>query len=226
MKKYVSLAAMLFVLSVCAAPLWAQMEGQVHGFAKDQSGKPIAGATVQIEDPSTGRKYTFKTNSKGDYSGIGVYLGTYKFTLTQNGNVVDEHANVPIAGGQDREVNFDLASERGAGPTEEQKKQMEQVQKQNEKIKGLNAQLTKAKELEGAGNFDEAITVLTQATQADPSQDLIWAYLGDAQRGAGAHATDAAAKSKYYQDAVTSYQKALAIKANLRSLHGPACRGL
>jgi tetratricopeptide (TPR) repeat protein len=78
---------------------------------------------------------------------------------------------------------------------------MEAAKKENDKIKGLNASLKQAKELEGAGNYDQAITLLQQATQIDPNQDLVWAYLGDAQRGA-----------KKYSDAVESYQKALAIK--------------
>jgi tetratricopeptide (TPR) repeat protein len=206
MKKYINLAAVLFVLSMCAAPLWAQMDGSVKGTAKDANGKPIVGATVVVYDSSTGRKYQFKTNSKGEYSGIGVYLGTYKFTLLQNGTEVDEHGNVPVAAGQERVVDFELAKDQGGGMTEEQKKQMEATEKQNEKIKGLNASLAQAKELEGAGNYDQAITVLQQASQTDPSQDLIWAYLGDAQRGA-----------KKYTDAIDSYQKALAIKPNVGS---------
>lgn len=206
MKKYINLAAVLFVLSMCAAPLWAQMEGSVKGTAKDASGKPIVGATVVVYDSSSGRKYQFKTNSKGEYSGIGVYIGTYKFTLMQNGNEIDEHNNVPIGGGQEREVNFEPAKDQGGGMSEEQKKQVESAQKQNEKIKGLNAALAQAKELEGAGNYDQAITVLQQAAQTDPNQDLIWAYLGDAQRG-----------GKKYADAVDSYKKALAIKPNTGS---------
>ena len=205
MKKYINLAAVLFVLSMCAAPLWAQMEGSVKGVATGADGKPIAGATVVVYDSSTGRKYQFKTNSKGEYSGIGVYIGTYKFTLMQNGNPLDEQSNVPIGGNQEREVNFDL-SRHQSGMTEQQKQQQEAVQKQNEKIKGLNASITQAKELEGAGNYDQAITVLQGAAQTDPNQDLIWAYLGDAQRGA-----------KKYTDAVDSYKKALAIKPNTGS---------
>ena len=68
--------------------------------------------------------------------------------------------------------------------TEEQRKKIEATQKENEKIKGLNATLKQAKELEGAGNYDQAITILQQATKVDPNQDLVWGYLGDAQRGA------------------------------------------
>ena len=67
---------------------------------------------------------------------------------------------------------------RRASSTEEQRKKIEATQKENEKIKGLNATLKQAKELEGQGNWDQAITILTQATTVDPNQDLVWAYLG------------------------------------------------
>ncbi len=88
-----------------------------------------------------------------------------------------------------------------AAANPEQQKKVEEAQKQNEKIKGLNATLKQAKDLESAGNYDQAIAILQPAAQSAPEQDLVWAYLGDAQRGA-----------KKYSDAVESYQKALAIK--------------
>jgi len=203
MKKYVNLAGLIFAICMCAAPLWAQLQGSVKGVAKDQEGKPIEGATVQIVSAETGRKFELKTNAKGEYASIGIPNGTYKFSLLQNGNLVDEIQNVPVKPSEERVVNFDLAKDLAGGGkmTEEQKKKMEVSQKQSEKIKGLNASLKQAKELEGAGNYDQAITVLQQATQTDPTQHLIWAYLGDAQRGA-----------KKYPDAIESYQKALAIK--------------
>lgn len=209
MKKYINLAAMLFLLSMCAAPLWAQAEGAVKGVCTDRDGKPIAGATVLMYDASTGRKYQVKTNAKGEYNSIGIYAGTYKFTLLQNGNPIDEHNNVPIYAGQEQVVPFDLAKDIGGGMSEEQRKKAEEAQKQNEKIKGLNSTLAQAKELEAAGNYDQAVTILQQATQVDPNQDLVWAYLGDAQRGA-----------KKYTDAIDSYQKALAIKPTSASYMG------
>ncbi|HZP22407.1 MAG TPA: tetratricopeptide repeat protein [Terriglobales bacterium] len=219
MKKYIPVAAVLFAISLCAAPLWAQMEGSVRGVVKDQSGKPMAGAVVQLYDAQTGRKYEVKTNNKGEYRSIGIYLGTYKVTLLVNGNVVDEHNNVPIAPEQEQVVDFDESKNASGGLTPEQQAKIEAQKKNAEKIKGLNASLTQAKELEGAGNYDQAITLLTQATQIDPSQDLIWGYLGDAQRGAAAHAADAQAKTKAYQDSIESYQKALAIKPTSAPYH-------
>jgi tetratricopeptide (TPR) repeat protein len=209
MKKCMKLAAVLFLATVCAAPLWAQLEGSVKGVATGQDGKPIVGATVQLYDAQTGRKYELKTNSKGEYSSIGIAIGTYKFTLLQNGNPIDEHNNVPVEGGGERVVPFDLTKDRPTGAVSaEQQKKVEAAQKENEKIKGLNASLKQAKELEGAGNFDQAITILQAASQVDPNQDLVWAYLGDAQRGA-----------KKYTDAVDSYQKALALKPTSGSYH-------
>jgi tetratricopeptide (TPR) repeat protein len=202
MKKYINLAGMLFLIAVCSAPLWAQMEGSIRGDCKDQNGKPLANAQVILNDVGTGRKYTIKCNN-GEYRSIGIYIGTYKATLMVNGNPVDEQNGVPIYAGQEQVAPFDLSKNKTAGPTPEQRAAAEAAQKTNEKIKNLNGVLKQAKDLEGQGNYDQAITMLQQASQSAPEQDLIWAYLGDAQRGA-----------KKYPDAVESYQKALAIKPN------------
>ena len=203
MKKYINLAGILLVIGMSVVTLWAQMDGSIRGVVTDQAGKPIAGATIQLYDAQTGRRYEVKTNDKGEYRSIGIYLGTYKATLLVNGKPVDEHNNVPIYAEQEQEVPFDLAKDLGSptGPTDEQKQKAAEQQKQSDKIKGLNASIQQAKTLEASGNYDQAITILQQATQVDPNQDLVWGYLGDAQRGA-----------KKYADAAESYQKALALK--------------
>src|SRR5271156_6648995 len=113
MKKYINLAGVLLVIAMSAVSLWAQ-DGSVKGVATDQAGKPIVGATVVILDVQTGRKYQLKTNAKGEYFSIGIAIGTYKFSLMQNGTSIDEHNNVPIEGGAERIVPFDLAKDLGA----------------------------------------------------------------------------------------------------------------
>ena len=40
------------------------------------------------------------------------------------------------------------------------------------------------------GDFETAVTTLNEATQIDPSRDLLWARLGDANLGAGPKQTD------------------------------------
>ena len=200
MKKYFTFAAMLAFAVMCAAPAWAQLDGSIRGTVKGQDGKPLAGATIQMYEPTNGRKYSTTTNGKGEYSLGTVYAGTYKMTLVVKGNPIDEKNNVGLGAGQTQVVDWD-ESGRSSAISPEQQAKIDAANKENEKIKGLNETLKQAKELEGQGNYDQAVTILQQATQVDPNQDLVWAYLGDAQRGA-----------KKYNDAVESYQKALAIK--------------
>jgi tetratricopeptide (TPR) repeat protein len=211
MKKHISLVLWLVLLvAICTPPVWAQLTATVRGVAKDEKGKPIEGATVQIVNGENGRKIDLKTSSKGEYSSIGVGPGTYTFSLIKDGQVIDLVNQVPVAPGDDRVVNFDLAKDRAqTAVSEEQKKKIAEAQKHNEKIKGLNAQLAEAKQLETAGNYDQAIAVLQQATQVDPNQDIIWANLGEAQRG-----------GKKYPEAIESYQKAIALKPANGPYHG------
>jgi tetratricopeptide (TPR) repeat protein len=208
MKKHISLVMLLaLLLGMSAMPLWGQQTGAIKGTVKDQNGKPLDGATVELIDPETGRKYDLKTNAKGEYSSIGIALGTYDVSLLKDGKTLDKVSKVPVIPGEEAKV-VNLSAQQSAGMSEEQKKKVEEVQKHNEKVKTLNASLAQAKQLEGAGNYEEAITVLQQATQVDPTQDLVWFSLGDAQRGA-----------KKYPEAIESYQKAIAIKSTVGAYH-------
>ncbi len=203
MKKHISLVILLtFLVTLCTAPVWAQFTGTVKGVAKDQSGQPIEGATVELQNVDNGRKVNLKTNAKGEYFSIGVAPGNYKFSLIKDGKVIDFFDRVPVNAGDERVIDFDLAKDRGKPVmSEEQQKKIAEAQKQNEKVKGLNAKLAEAKQLETAGNYDQAIAILQEASQADPNQDVIWANLGAAQHGA-----------KKYPEAIESYQKAIALK--------------
>ena len=209
MRKYMRQVMMLVVVLVFAAlPLVAQMTG-IKGVAKDQEGKPIADGVVEVVNADAGRKATAKTNKNGEYTIIGLTPGSYDATLSRNGAKIDGFNKIPIGMGSMVEVNFDLKKDKvQAGPTEAELKQQQEVTKQNEKIKGLNAKLAEARDLEKAGNYDQAITILQEATTADPSKDLLWAYLGDAYRGA-----------KKYPEAAEAYQKALQINPNSGAYH-------
>ncbi len=213
MKKHISLVTLLvLLLGLSAAPMWGQATGVIKGMVKDQTGKPMEGATVELFSSEIGKKYDLKTNSKGEYYSVGILIGMYDITLLKDGQQLDKAPNVPIVPEEPRIINFDLSKVKGGGGapalTEEQLKQREAAVKQSEKIKTLNAALTQAKQLEAAGNWDEAVSVLQQASQVDPNQDLIWSNLGDAQRGA-----------KKYPEAIESYQKAIAIKSTVGGYH-------
>jgi tetratricopeptide (TPR) repeat protein len=205
MKRYFNLISLVaLVLVFGALPALAQITG-IKGVCKDVEGKFITDGTVEVTNTETGRKITLKTNKNGEYQSIGLSPGSYDVTLLRNGVAVDGFNKIPVTIGSFQDVNFDLKKDAAAkgGPTEEQLKKQQEVVKQNEKIKGLNAKLSEARELEKAGNYDQAISLLQEAATADPTKDLLWAYLGDAYVG-----------GKKYPEAVDAFQKAIAIKGD------------
>jgi len=222
MKQYlVVLALSMVVAGVCASPAFSQDTGSVKGVCKDVEGKPIVGATVEWVSLDTGRKYDIKTNSKGEYFSLGIAPGHYKVTLLGTDNKEIFHFNGANVGGDESTLDFDMQKEQakaaqGAGLTAEQVKQQQEqaakLAKENSTIKNLNEKLAAAKTASDAGDFDTAIAQVTEATQMDPSRDLLWAKLGDYEVSAAAKQTDSAEKAKRYDAAVTDYQKAVDLK--------------
>jgi len=222
MKQYfVMLALLILVAGLCASPALAQDTASVKGACKDAQSKPIAGAVVEWMNNETGRKYDLKTNNKGEYFSLGIAPGHYKVTLLGPDNKEIFHYNGFAVSQAENTLDFDMQKEaanaaKGAGLTPEQLKQQQEQQakiaKENSTIKGLNEKLAAAKTAADAGDFDTAIAQITDATQMDPSRDLLWAKLGDYDMSSAAKQTDPAEKTKRYDAAVTNYEKALDLK--------------
>ena len=219
-KRFLVLALAALVTALFVPQLVAQNTGTVKGVCKDVQGNPIAGATVEWLSPDTGRKYDIKTNKKGEYFSLGIAPGTYNVKLIENGKEVYHFNNVHVQI-DETTMDFDLKKEQAAqaaaqGMTAEQLKQREEeaakIAKENANVKSLNDKLASARADIQAGNPDQAVTTLTEATQIDPNRDIIWASLADAERAAGLKKTDSADKSKMFNDAVQSYQKAIQLK--------------
>jgi tetratricopeptide (TPR) repeat protein len=215
----------LFAWLVLACVLWAlpalaQSTGSVKGVCRDADGKPIVGAVVQYKSDDTGRTYTIKTNNKGEYFSLGISPGSYKVTLLQDGKEVF-HLNGVRVGLDELDMDIDLKKEqeqaaKGQGISPEQLKQMQEQQAKQQQevgtVKMLNEKLAAAKQASDAGDFDTAISTLTEATQMDANRDLLWAKLADAYAGSAAKQTDLAEKSKRYGEAAEEYQKAIDLK--------------
>ena len=222
MKQYfVVLALLILAAGLCASPAFAQDTGSVKGACRDVEGKPIVGAVVEWQNSETGRKYSLKTNNKGEYFSLGIAPGHYKVTLLGQDNKEIYHYNGFTVGMDENTLDFDMKKEQaaaaqGAGMTPEQLKQQQEqaakVAKENSTIKTLNEKLAAAKTASDAGDFDTAIAQLTEATQTDPSRDLLWAKLGDYNLSSAAKQADSAEKAKRYDAAVTDYQKAVDLK--------------
>lgn len=221
MKKYLAVVILISLIAFWFVPsLVAQNTGTVKGVCKDNDGKPISDAQVEWQNNDNGRKYELKTNKKGEYFSLGVTPGKYKVTLSKDGKEIYHFSGVAV-GMDEMTLDFDLKKEQaaqaqGAGLTAEQlKAQQEQqakVAKENLTIKSLNERLAAAKQAADAGDFNTAKNTLTEATQIDPTRDLLWAKLGDYTLSAASKEADSDAKKKDYGDAVADYQKAIDTK--------------
>lgn len=219
-QRLLMLMLVVAVAALCVPPVFAQATGTVKGVCKDMEGKPIAGANLEWVNTDNGRKYNLKTNKKGEYFSLGIEIGKYKVTLTQDGKPLDSVNNFPV-GGDEVTLDFDLkksqveaAQQKGITP--EQLKQMQEQQakaaKETNTVKVLNEKLAVANQAMQTGDFETAVNTLNEATQMDPTRDLLWARLGDARLSSAPKVTDAAEKAKRYTDAVSDYQKAIDLK--------------
>lgn len=238
--KYFAIIAMMAVLTMAAVPAFAQAGyARVSGKVTDMQGVPIQGAIVEMFSKDTGKKYTMKTDKRGEYSQLGIAAGTlYTVTVSKDGNQLWQTENFRISS-NDEQLNFDLrklnsqAPAKGGTPggtpgaapaapkmTEEQKKQLAEYEKEKVKIKGLNDMLAQARVAQDAGNLDQAIVIYNQAIAMDPTRDLLHGKLGDAYLAQAKKATDAAARKESYNQAVEAFKKAISLSATAGS--GPA----
>src|SRR5882672_3060217 len=219
-KQRCSVLALAVLTAAFFVPPVSAQTGTVKGTCKNMDGKPFVGAVVEFTGLESGRKYTLKTNSKGEYFSLGIAPGSYNIVLSMDGKEIYRLNKVPIT--SEENVNdIDLKKEQTAGQAqmseEDRKKLAEQEAKQNKErtdVKALNDKLAASRAAITAGNYDVAVQTMTEATQIDPNRDLIWFTMGEALRGQAKskEKTDRAGSKEAYGKAAEAYQKAIAIK--------------
>jgi tetratricopeptide (TPR) repeat protein len=218
----VTLIVTLLAVALSAPPLAAQATTTVKGVCRDLDGKPYPNATVELYSAESGRKYTLKTNGKGEYFSLGIASGSYKVSLIVDGKVIFYLNGVNVSLQQEENViDVDLKKEQAAQGNQmseaDRKKLQEQQEKQQKEqltVKGLNDSLAGARAAMTANNWDQAVQLMTAATQVDPNRDLLWFTLADSLRGQGKalEKTDRPAAQNSYTQAVAAYEKAIALK--------------
>ena len=84
MKKQIILITLALMVALCATACslkFGSIKGNCHGPVR----APIADANVVYQSAESGRKYEVKTDKKGEYFSLGIEIGKYKVTLTQDG---------------------------------------------------------------------------------------------------------------------------------------------
>ncbi|HET9697949.1 MAG TPA: tetratricopeptide repeat protein [Terriglobales bacterium] len=220
MKKTSILLALAFVFALMIPSAFAQT-GSIKGVVKDDQGKPLTGAVVELTSKENGRKYQLKVDKGGNIFSLGIAAGTYDVKLLKDGQAIWAINGFPVKLDENK-LDIDLAKEHQAAQqnmSEQQKQQQAQneaIAKENVKIKGLNEKLAAAKAAMDSNNPEQAVQVLTEATQVDPNRDILWFKLGDAQRSAAVKATDPAAKKAAFEGSIESYNKAIQLAGNAK----------
>ncbi len=210
-KIWLTLALIAVTMPLAAPSLLAQDTGKMHGHVQDPTGTPLKGGSVILStDSGKTAKYTFTTDSNGDYKGDGIAPGTYQVIFrnpdTPADKIVDEFNDVKVTAGNDTLQDFDMTRQEYMSKlTPEQRKQAEALKaknaealKENSVIKNLNADLKEARQDNHDKNFAASETLMLKDTQAKPDAAVLWVELGIAQKGL-----------KKNDDAVTSFQKAI-----------------
>jgi tetratricopeptide (TPR) repeat protein len=232
-----AVAASFLGLATLAHPaqLMAQATASIHGHVQNPAGMPIATGEVRLSTeknpslPSAKFEYTFPIDANGDYKGKDVKPGSYIAGVFQQGKSIDFLPQMSLAAGEDKALDFDMTrkdyidkmSPADKAALEEYKKNAAATLAANAKIGNLNALLKSARDANTAGNYDEAVKKMTDATAAKPDEAILWYVLGDGQLGQAnvaaktahdAKTTDATVADKYAA-AVTSFQKAIELNA-------------
>ncbi len=201
------------VLLVAAAPLAAQT-GALEGTVRDDAGKPIAGAQIVIVRQDMRGRWETKTDKKGNYVYMGLPAGRqprYRLEVYREGELIYQMTDIQVEMDAYRRVDIDLAQIRKKQQeemTEEQKRELEEFKKRQEKQKALEDQFGQGVELLNQGQFAEAATMLEAAAATDPTQFAVWIRLGDAYKGLN-----------NVDKAIEAYEKAIALKPDEPGIH-------
>jgi len=217
MRRYfIPFLLLVLAMGVLGSSAVAQNTGTVKGVCKDSEGKPIAAAEVEWMSTETGRKYTLKTNNKGEYFSLGIVPGKYNVKLSKDGKELFHYNGVPV-GLDETTQDIDLKKENAITTSPEQQKAraeaMAKIEAEKKTVGTLNEKLNAAKASSDAGDFEASIATLNEAVQIDSTRDLVWFKLGDAYRMSAPKQTDPDEKKKRYELASTNYKKAIEIRS-------------
>ena len=194
-RRPVLVCTMLIALALTVVPAFGQT-GQVKGRVVDAKQQPIEGAVVVIEaTDGMGRKFTVKTNRRGEYIQIGLPPGQYKLTATKDALSDSRQQRISL---DQAEVNFTLVPGGSGGDISP-----EDRKKNDARIAAIKGNFEAGVTASNAGNYDEAIAkfnaVLVEAPKCTECYTNIAAvYM----------------RKKEYDQAEAMYKKALEVNPN------------
>jgi len=167
-------AAMVAGLLLVAGPLFAQYrEYYVRGRVLDARRKPIPGAEVLLVDPSTSRRFDWKTDEKGEFKFAGLRHAIYQVTYSAEGYTGGKD-EWDLSARQDRMKRVDIPDVLLSS----------QAEVRNAEVLGeIEGGVKDAGERIRGGDLDGAIATLEEVLVKSPDDQNALFYLGLAYAG-------------------------------------------
>jgi tetratricopeptide (TPR) repeat protein len=185
---WLSLIAVLAVLAF-AMPVAAQPGGLVRGVVRDDKGQPVEAAVVTIIMTDTGRKYSVKTNRRGEFLQIGLASGAYTVQAEKD-KIASPLEKVGVKIGAPLDMTLTLGMASAAATADAAAKSVELKKLFEEGVAAGNA-----------GQHDVAIEKFTAGLAINPKCYDCYDNIGFAH-----------AQKKEYDKAEEAYKKATEIK--------------
>jgi len=210
------------IIALIAALLMGipQSDIQVSGKVLDRTGHPIPNALVRYTGEDTGKIFKFKTNKKGEFSGIGMVPDVYRIEITDSHGTMLYRTRRRIVDrftpGYKKDTNFlnadlsiisvtDLPSagvEANVSPGEDKlsPQQKEAIRAHNANVETMNGLIRRLHEALDAQQWAEAKDVLKQLIAADPNRWEFYQNMGTLENN-----------QSHYEEAAKNYEKAIAL---------------
>jgi tetratricopeptide (TPR) repeat protein len=195
-------AAVALLLGLAVA---ASAQGRAMGTVKDQTGKPIKGATVKATNPDASpSQFASATDDRGRWAMIGLRSGTWHFTVEAPGYFMVE-TNAPVRVAAAPPMQFALAKDPGPIP--------------NALDRNIQQLIQDATAHRDAGRLDQALAAYQDIRTKNPKLTSVNLVIGDIYRRKAVQEADAAARRNLYQQALDAYDLMLKSDAtNARAL--------
>ncbi|MFP5267780.1 MAG: hypothetical protein ACLGQU_10490 [Acidobacteriota bacterium] len=238
---FASLAGVLGVAILAAAPVLAQTGATVHGHVSNPAGENFTPGEVQFTTDMTVPykqakiSNTAQIDANGDYSATGIKPGQY-FVYVVRDKVVADQLQLTVTASQ-KDVTLDDDMSRAAylkAMTPEQRKQLEEYKKKNAEVTSANKVIAKLNKTLGKvrsdlkaaapdhGDVSADVDEMKQAVTVKPDVGLLWLTYGDTLMAQGRHlsAVDKsagkspaadAAVGQEFSSAADAYNKAITL---------------
>ena len=235
-KKAIWAAGFLGLLLVLSTQAAMAQFGQMRGTVIDEDGNPYANKVVYIDRQDVSGHYELKTDKNGKFFHAGLPLGRYAVSILRKDGQKFSMNGIPTKSNEPAVVDIDLQQEKmkaeaaasgmevkqGVGLSPEQiealKKAASEREAEIKKRQALVSTFDSGMAALKAKDYDAALTQLQAAADADPTQHVVLAQMGEAYNGKASQAAGPE-KKQWFEKAAESYEKAIAIKADDASYH-------